>query len=249
MLVWEKAAARPARPPLSVVIPALNEADNIGPTLAEVARSPGAETIVVDGGSRDHTADIARTYGARVLETAPGRGPQMNAGAARAAGRQLFFLHADTRPPPGFDRIIDRVLRHAGVAAGAFELGIDGPGPGLRWIEMTANWRARLAKLPYGDQGLFLAADVFHRVGGFPDLPIMEDFVMVKRLRRRGRIVVAPARVRTSARRWRSYGLGRNTVRNQLIVAAYSLGVDPRRLARWYDSHRDPSPPGRTETA
>ncbi len=246
--VWERAAARPDRPRLSVVIPALNEADHIGPTLAEVARSPGVEPIVVDGRSRDHTADIARTYGARVLATDPGRGAQMNAGAARAACRQLFFLHADTRPPPGYDRIIDRVLGRAGIAAGAFELGIDGPGPGLRWIEMTANWRARLAKLPYGDQGLFLTADVFHQVGGFPDLPIMEDFVMLKRLRRRGRIAVAPARVRTSARRWRGYGLARNTGRNQLIVATYYLGVDPMRLARWYNYHRE-SPRGRRETA
>jgi rSAM/selenodomain-associated transferase 2/rSAM/selenodomain-associated transferase 1 len=245
LAAWEavRAASEVREPQLSVIVPALNEAARIGPVIAQATAARFAETIVVDGGSLDHTPDIARAYGVRVLETSPGRAGQMNLGAAAARGRNLFFLHGDTRPPPGYDLYIERVLSGPGVAAGAFELGIDGPGPGLRWIEMTANWRSRLAKLPYGDQGLFVSADVFRRTGGFPDLPIMEDFVMIKRLRRLGRIAIAPARVRTSARRWRGYGPARNTVRNQLIVAAFYLGVSPERLARWYypDRRFDPA--------
>lgn len=248
LATWEavRAQSEVIDPGLSVIVPALNEAARIGAVIAQATAARGVETIVVDGGSLDHTPDIARAYGVRVIETTPGRGRQMNLGAAQAQGRSLFFLHGDTRPPPGYDLVIGRVLSGPGVAAGAFELGIEGPGPGLRWIELTANWRSRLAKLPYGDQGLFVRADVFRRAGGFPDLPIMEDFMMIKRLRRLGKIAIAPARVQTSARRWQGYGLARNTIRNQLIVAAFYLGVSPERLARWYYPDRRLDPAGRS---
>jgi hypothetical protein len=124
------------------------------------------------------------------------------------------------------------------VAAGAFELGIDSPMRSLRIIEAVANFRARWLHMPYGDQGLFMRASVFHEVGGFPEFPIMEDFELVRRLRRRGRIVISDPRVATSARRWQQLGPLRTTWTNQMIVLSYYLGVSPERLAKWYRSNR-----------
>lgn len=218
---------------ISVIIPALNEAREILPTL-DSCRAPGAELWVVDGGSRDETAALARSWGARVLDCTGGRARQMNLGARHARGDLLLFLHADTRLPRGFDECVRRVLADPQVAAGAFRLGIDSPGRGLRVIETVANWRSRFLHLPYGDQGLFLRRSVFERAGGFPLLPIMEDFEFVRRLAGLGRVVIAPLAVSTSARRWHQVGPWKTTLINQTLVTGYLLGVSCERLARWY---------------
>lgn len=218
---------------LSIVIPALNEAPHLPATLARCGLA-GAEVIVVDGGSTDGTAARARALGARVITSAPGRGRQMNAGAAEARGDILLFLHADTLLPEGFAGRVVRTLARPGVVAGAFRLAIDAPGAGLRLVELWAGWRSRGLQLPYGDQALFLGAREFRRLGGYRDMPLMEDFDLVRRLRRRGRVVTLPQAARTSARRWQSLGVFRTTVVNQLVVAGYLAGVSPARLARWY---------------
>jgi rSAM/selenodomain-associated transferase 2 len=219
---------------LTVIIPTLNEAEHIGPLLEQLGRAGDLEVIVVDGGSRDATVTTARRAGTRVIQTAPGRARQMNQGAAAARGRLLFFLHADSRLPTNFAALVRRALAAPGVSAAAFRLAIDAPGAGLRFVEFWANLRSRYLQMPYGDQGLGLTAACFRELGGFPDLPIMEDFELVCRLRSRGRIAILPAAIRTSPRRWLNLGVGRTTVTNQFIVLAYMVGVPPQQLARLY---------------
>ncbi|MDA2937771.1 TIGR04283 family arsenosugar biosynthesis glycosyltransferase [Acidobacteria bacterium AH-259-A15] len=219
---------------ISVIIPALNEAKAIGLALGSIRNCTGVERIVADGGSVDKTVEVARSFGAKVVHSPPGRARQMNAGAKAAKGGLLVFLHADTRLPEGFDDHIRRIMNQSNAIAGAFELQIDAPSPGLRIIEKVANWRSRRLQLPYGDQAIFLRADLFRQIGGFPDLPIMEDFEFVRRLRSQGRVVIAPAATLTSARRWQKLGTLQTTLTNQAVVLAFCLGVDPSRLARWY---------------
>jgi hypothetical protein len=221
---------------LSVIIPALNEAGLIGRTLAALAQASPAELLVVDGGSTDGTPGIAAAAGARVLHARPPRAIQMNAGAAAAGGAHLVFLHADTHLPPDFGAQVRRTLALPGAAAGAFRLKIEGAGRGLRLIEQVANLRSRILGLPYGDQALFLTREAFWQAGGFPPLAIMEDYEFLRRLRRRGRILLAPGSALTSARRWQQLGILRTWLINQAIIAAYALGVPPERLAAWYRS-------------
>jgi len=217
-----------------VVIPALDEAAAIGAVVARAAAGENVEILVVDGGSRDATAAAARGAGARVISSPAGRARQMNAGAAATRGGLLLFLHADTRLPPGWDRTVRRILAAAGVAAGAFRLGIDTQRPAVRFIARVANLRSRVLQLPYGDQAIFLRRSLFDRLGGFADLPIMEDFDLVRRLRSTGRIVTAESAVVTSARRWRRLGVARTWLINQAVLAAFHAGLPPARIAAWY---------------
>ena len=230
-----------SQPPdlISVIIPTLDEAENIGPLLADVFQADGIEVIVVDGGSHDQTVEVARHMGAQVLTGgSPGRALQMNRGAAAAGGDLLFFLHADSRLPRGFGDLIRRALAAEDVAAGAFRLQIDAPGARLRFVEYWANLRSRFLQMPYGDQGLIINASLFQEIGGFPAQPIMEDFELVRRLRSRGRVVILPDAIRTSPRRWHNLGVGRTTLTNQAIVFAYLAGVPPQKLARFYRRSR-----------
>jgi rSAM/selenodomain-associated transferase 2/rSAM/selenodomain-associated transferase 1 len=214
-------------------------------------RSHWLEIIVVDGGSQDQTVELAKAAGATVLVCDPGRAAQMNAGAAIAKGEILVFLHADTRLPPGaFDLMwhtletsnpekpnaFEKTNEKTNIVAGAFQLQIDSSEPGLRWVERGVNWRSSQLQLPYGDQAIFLKAKTFHRLGGFPALPIMEDFVFVRQLQKIGKMAIVPAAVTTSARRWQKLGVIKTTLINQLIIIAYFLGVSPNRIARWYRS-------------
>ena len=221
-------------PDISVVIPALNEAKSIGPAVASTRNHEGIECIVVDGGSQDNTPRVAQSSGATVLHSPPGRARQMNAGAEAARGEFLVFLHADTRLPGDFAHHVRRILTTPGKVAGAFELKIDGSGLRLRIIERLANWRSRYLEMPYGDQAIFLRIKLFHQFGGFPELPIMEDFQLVRQLRRQGQIVIAPAAALTSPRRWQEVGSWQVTLINQAVILGFLLGVDPVRLARWY---------------
>lgn len=224
------------RPPvkISVIVPVVNEAAAIGAALRQIPQTEDLEVIVVDGGSCDHTAHIAEACGTHVLRTTAGRAHQMNAGAEVARGGILLFLHADTRLPAGFARMVRETLSRPEVIAGAFRLRIDSPRRSLRIVETFANFRSSRLQAPYGDQALFLRADCFRASGGFPEVPIMEDFAFVRRLRRMGRISLAPAAAVTSARRWEQLGVLRTTLINQVIILAYLLGVSPERLARWY---------------
>lgn len=222
---------------ISVIIPVLNEAATIAESLAHVQHAAGAtaiEMVVVDGGSQDGTRDRVAAVGITVLTAPVGRAHQMNAGAARATGNILLFLHADTCLPLGFPVLVNQALSPEGIVAGAFALSIDGDLPGLRWVERFANWRSRVLHMPYGDQAIFLRAEQFHAVGGFPQQPIMEDYELIRRLRRCGQIAIVPQPVITSSRRWQKLGVLQTTLINQAIVAAYRLGVSPQRLAQWY---------------
>lgn len=217
---------------ISLIIPTLNEATTL-PEYLPVA-SNDVEVIVADGGSCDGTAEIAAVRGCRVCLSAPGRACQMNAGARVASGDVLVFLHADTRLPRNFADHVRAVLAESKYAAGAFRLRIDSPMKGIRWIERLANWRSVRWQMPYGDQAIFLRADDFWAVGGFPDLPIMEDVELIRRLQKHGRIGIAPVPVVTSGRRWREKGLWKTTLLNQAFLTAYYLGVPPSRIHGWY---------------
>jgi rSAM/selenodomain-associated transferase 2/rSAM/selenodomain-associated transferase 1 len=220
---------------LSIIVPTLNEERTIEQTLLPHVGRSDIEVIIADGGSTDETVNVARQLGAIVVPVRAGRGRQMNAGAALASGDILLFLHADTKLPANIQSTV-RSLLNPGVAAGAFRLRIDDSRTALRWIEWGANLRSRFLQLPYGDQGLFVPAKVFHQVGGFPDWPLMEDYELCRRLRRQGRIVLATEFASTSARRWNKVGIFRTTLINQLTVAALHFGVSPQRLAAWYVS-------------
>ncbi|MFC1600806.1 TIGR04283 family arsenosugar biosynthesis glycosyltransferase [Candidatus Sumerlaeota bacterium] len=237
LLAWgaELACSTELAPPsrLSVIIPALNEADHLADTISRAA-ADGVELIVVDGESGDETMAVAERHGARVLSAPAGRGFQLNTGAAAATGGMLLFLHADTLLPDGYLDHVRQTLARDGCVAGAFRLALDGSSRSLRLVEKAANWRARRRQLPYGDQGLFLNAATFWRVGGFRPWPLMEDVDLVRRLRLRGRIHIAPAAALTSARRWQKKGVLRTTCLNQLLLAAYHVGVSPHTLGRLY---------------
>lgn len=221
-------------PLISIIIPTLNEADNIEAAIAGLQNIEGVEIIVTDGGSTDDTVYKAEEAGARVVRTQTGRAVQMNAGVAAARGELLLFLHGDTLLPPGFAGDVRQALSDPEVAGGAFRLAINAPGPGFRLVEKVANLRSVILKMPYGDQALFLRAEMFRAVDGFPNLPIMEDFEFVRRLKSRGRIKILPGNATTSARRWQKKGIIRTTLINQVIIIGYLLGVEPSRLAKWY---------------
>ena len=218
---------------LSVVVPALNEAGNLEATLAPILRRSDCEVIVADGGSTDGTPDLAARLGCQVVPSNPGRGKQLNAGAAMTRGELLLFLHADTRLPASFREEIDSVLK-SGAIAGAFRFQTDHPDWLMRCIELGANWRSKFLQLPYGDQGLFLRSSDFFRLGGFRNWPLMEDFEFCQRLRRAGRIRMAPSAAITSGRRWQRHGIIRTTARNQCCVAMYMLGFQPEQIRNFY---------------
>jgi uncharacterized protein len=223
---------------ISVVIPALNEAHNLPRTLEAAQRCQPHEIIVVDGGSTDETVKIARSKDCIVLIAPRCRAVQMNRGAVVATGEYLLFLHADTLLPDDYLTHVKPVLGQPGVAAGAFEFSVSGDFAGRRLVESTANWRARQCQFPYGDQALFLRREVFGQLGGFPEIPIMEDYEFVRRLRRLGKIVIAPSPAVTSGRRWQEHGWMWPTILNKIIILAYRLGVSPARLAGWYRGHK-----------
>ena len=221
---------------ISVIIPTLNEVETLPLTLKITQTAINIEVIVVDGGSLDATVQIAKSLGAKVINSTAGRSHQMNRGADVASSDILLFLHADTHLPIEFDCLIRQTLQHPGVIAGAFELKIDGTNPGLRIVEWGVKWRSHLFQMPYGDQAIFLKSSIFHEVGGFPDLPIMEDFEFIRKLKQQGQIEIAPAAVVTSDRRWQKLNICRTTLINQLMILGYLLKVPPARLAHWYRS-------------
>jgi rSAM/selenodomain-associated transferase 2 len=219
---------------VSVVIPALNEESQLRATLQAARQGCPHEIIIVDGGSADETCAIAQKSGATVIHSKPGRARQMNAGAARATGDTLLFLHADTLLPPDWPRVVSETLRQPSVAAGAFRFHLAGSFPGKWLVEWGASLRSHWRQMPYGDQTLFVRRPVFEELGGFAALPIMEDYEFVGRLRRRGRVVTADEPAVTSGRRWRRLGVLRATLINRLVITGYHLGICPHRLARFY---------------
>jgi len=238
IFIWERSQVlghRDVTPDgISVIIPTLNEAHHIADTITSIGHGNNTEIIVVDGGSIDNTVSIAKTLGTKIIQGSPPRSRQMNQGADAASKEILLFLHADTLLPENFNRHVLGAFAQSGVAAGAFELRIDSPVPSLRFIERIANWRSRCLKMPYGDQAIFMLSRVFHQMGGFPDIPIMEDFILIRRLRKRGDVVTLPQPVITSPRRWLNHGILKTTLVNQLIVISYFMGISPDTISRLY---------------
>jgi rSAM/selenodomain-associated transferase 2/rSAM/selenodomain-associated transferase 1 len=229
---------RAERSALSVVIPTHNEEDHIGETLSHLDCGAEKEVIVVDGGSRDRTAETAEKSGARVMVSPSGRGIQMNAGARSARGDVLLFVHADSLMPPGYGSLIRTALRDPQVVGGYFRMRFFPSTFFLRYLELTVDLRTRIFRLPYGDQGYFVRASVFALSGGFAEIPLMEDVEFIKRLRRLGRLAYIQSPVKTSARRFERLGAMRALLRNRLTFLGYKLGVSPERLARWYYKDR-----------
>jgi rSAM/selenodomain-associated transferase 2 len=224
---------------LSVVIPALDEAERIETAIRGAFDPPldgdttTVEVIVVDGGSADATAQVAAAAGARVLRGERGRARQLAAGVCASDGEVVLFLHADTRLPRGWRAAVCDALCDPGVVGGAFRLRFDEQAPVFRFIEFGARLRARLWRMPYGDQALFVRRSTLDAIGGIPDVPVMEDVDLVQRMKRAGRLALLDATVVTSARRYRAGGPLRTMLRHWVTAAAWTLGVDRRRIAQW----------------
>ena len=228
-------AAQPKAPlRISVIVPALNEEQGLGATLAGIPRIPGDEVIVVDGGSTDDTIAIAQQSCAVVLHSPAGRALQMNCGAEHARGEVLLFLHADTVLPEGGLDAVRAAMQHPQVVGGAFRLAFLPSTPGLRLIAWGTNIRTRLGKLPYGDQALFVRRALFEELGGYAEVPFLEDVVLVQAIRRKGPLAFLHHTVHTSGRRWQQRGLLTTTLRNALIITLYFCGISPATLKRWY---------------
>jgi rSAM/selenodomain-associated transferase 2 len=221
---------------LSIIMPVLDEGERIAAALDALAelRALGVEVIVVDGGSRDATVQRARLRADHVLSVARGRALQMNAGAAKAAGDVLLFLHADTRLPPEAERLVLDGLARSGREWGRFDVIIEGRHPMLKLVAAMMNLRSRLTGIATGDQAIFVRRDAFAAVGGFPEIPLMEDIALSKRLKRRTRPLCLRERAVTSGRRWETQGVFRTILLMWRLRLAYFLGADPAALAGRY---------------
>jgi rSAM/selenodomain-associated transferase 2 len=220
---------------ISVIIPAIDEAEVIGAAVSSAVRAGADEVILVDGGSSDATPRIAEQHGALVLTALPGRASQQNAGAHAAKGDLLLFLHADCcLPEDGLDEIRQQMAACKSRTGGFFRQRIDHAGWIYRWIEFGNLFRARTLKWAYGDQAIFVRSNVYHAIGGFPKMPLMEDLYFMKRLKREGQLVCIQAPLVVSARRWTKRGTIRQTLRNWTMLVAVHLGVSPNTLARFY---------------
>jgi rSAM/selenodomain-associated transferase 2 len=221
---------------LSIIIPTLNEAAIIGSSLAalKALRQAGHEIIVVDGGSQDETVQLAKSIAGQICIANKGRASQMNKGAEIANGDVLVFLHADSSLPPNADSLIIEGLIHSNKSWGRFDVQLTGSQPFLRIVETLMNWRSRISGIATGDQCLFVSRELFDHIGGFPEIALMEDIAISKRLKRSGQPLCIKRRVITSSRRWERQGTLRTVLLMWRLRAGYFLGESPEHLARRY---------------
>ena len=222
---------------ISVIIPTLNEAASIATLIAETRHIGLCEIIVVDGGSTDVTLAQA-ALADRVIASPRGRATQQNLGATTSCGEVLLFLHADCRLPAGAFDAIRAALDDERTVGGCFEQTIAADGRLYRWLEWGNGLRVRWLRMAYGDQAIFIRKSVFEQLGRFPDVTLMEDVLLMKRLRHAGRFLLLPDRITVSARRWQRHGLILQTLRNWLLLTLALCGVSPNRLARFYPNTR-----------
>ena len=223
---------------VSVIVPVLNEEGRIGETLRR-ARQPGVrEIIVVDGGSMDQTRAVAQPLADHVVSAPRGRAAQMNAGAELATGDILLFLHADTLLPAGFAETVAAACTTPAVVGGRFDVELTPASPLLWLTGELMNWRSRCSRIATGDQAMFVRREVFDRMGGYADIPLMEDVELSRRLKGAGRIACLRQRVTTSARRWQAHGVVKTILLMWTLRALYFFGVSPVRLRRLYDDAR-----------
>ena len=223
------------RAPISVIIPTLDCAASLGPTLACAFDGMMAglvgEVVLADGGSTDGIAEVARETGARLVSGPRGRGAQLAAGAEAATGDWFLFLHADTTLSPGWQDTLRSHITTQGTAA-HFRLRFDDPGAPARLVAGWANLRSRLFSLPYGDQGLLISRALYTSIGGYPAIPLMEDVAIARALR--GQLTALPVTATTSAAKYHRDGWTRRGTRNLWLLTRYLLGADPEALARAY---------------
>lgn len=218
---------------VSVVVPTRNEEVWVARTVTSAFAAGASEVIVADAGSTDGTVREAVAAGARVLACPPMRSRQLNAGAEAASGDALVFLHADTRLPPGGADVVAAALS-GGAVFGGFHLAFFEPERRLRVAAAMINLRTRITRCPWGDQAQFLRREDFLRLGGYREIPLMEDYELAVRMKRQGPVAILPQRVVTSGRRFLEKGVLRTAAINWSIVLRYRLGTDPETLARWY---------------
>ena len=225
----------------SIIVPVLNEADQINSTIEYLHKQKMdgiCEIIVVDGGPDGGTIKNIQNKSVKAITSQKGRGKQMNAGAEIACGEILVFLHADTKLPPDAFEKISKVLENEKYVGGAFDLGIDSEKLLLKYIAARARLRSHLNRIPYGDQAIFIRKSYFDKIGRFKEIPLMEDVELMHRIKKRGdKIFILPDRVKTSPRRWEIEGVFYTTLRNQVLVNLYYLGVNPDKLAKYYRRH------------
>ena len=222
---------------VSIIIPALNESATIAVAVDRAWDTGPAEVIVVDGGSNDTTREVAGNHGARVLQSPRGRARQQNVGARSATGDVLLFLHADNWLEPHGLEQIQRATQDNGTVVGAFRQKIDASGWIYRTIERGNALRARRFGLPYGDQGIFVHRATFEQFGGFPDVGLMEDLLLMRKLRRIARPALLDGPLHVNARRWQKNGPIRQTLRNWSLLLGERLGISPDWLSRYYPPH------------
>src|SRR5262245_36310521 len=223
---------------VSVIVPVLNEEKSIGATLQPLTSLAPHETIVVDGGSDDRTCAICGQFPIKLFSAERGRARQMNYGASRASGDVLLFLHADTRLPASAWRDIASALSDSRHIGGRFDVELEGAHWMLKVIGALINCRSRATKIATGDQALFVRREVFERMGGFPDIGLMEDIAFCRALKRLGALACLRSRVVTSARRWESDGVWRTIFKMWSLKVCYLAGVSPMRLKRFYADTR-----------
>lgn len=224
-------------PKISIIIPVFHEAQGINAlldSLRAVDEDRITERIVVEGAPEGDTADVVDEAAARVVHSGRGRARQMNAGAKSARGEILLFLHADTTiPKGGLSSVIETV--DGGCVGGAFGLRFDSPRAVFRFFGWVATVRSRLSRVPYGDQGIFVRRDYFDSVGGYRDIPLMEDVELMSRIKKSGgKIKILACSVVSSVRRWEDEGIVYCTTRNCILLFLYRIGVSPRVLKRYY---------------
>jgi rSAM/selenodomain-associated transferase 2 len=223
---------------ISVIVPVFNEEKNIAVTLAALQRLKPDEMILVDGGSSDATREICQRFGVELYPSRPRRAAQMNCGAQRASGDVLLFLHADTRLPPSAFDDIRVALQDRKVLGGRFDLELDSPRPLLKLIGFMISLRSRLSKVGTGDQAIFVRREIFAELGGYADIPLMEDVALSRALKRRGAVACLRSRVVSSARRWEMEGIWRTVLKMWTLKTLYLLGISPVRLKRYYGDTR-----------